>query len=67
MNERPTCSRCLKPITGIIKIYTSMRKLGGKSTNQVDYYDEECFKIRNKEKALNELQKERTNQKKNKR
>ena len=67
MSDRPICKKCSRPIMGIIKIDTSRRKLGKKSLNQVNYYDEDCYYIRNQEQALNEFQKERLNKKKNKR
>lgn len=67
MSERPNCKKCSRPIMGIIKIDTSRRKLGNKSLNQVDYYDEDCYYKRNQEQAINEYQKERLNKKKNKR
>lgn len=67
MNDKPVCNKCSKTISGIIKIDTGRRKLGRKSMNAVDFYDEECFKLLNKEKAMNELQEERNIKKKNKR
>jgi hypothetical protein len=67
MSDRPVCARCSKPITGIIKIDNSKQKLGKTNLNKTSYYDEDCYLALNKERALNEFQKERINKKKNKR
>lgn len=66
MSDKLICARCSKPIKGIIKIVSKVKKTGKKSVNQSLYCDEECFFILNKERALNEFQKERINKKKNK-
>ncbi|KKM89100.1 hypothetical protein LCGC14_1252110 [marine sediment metagenome] len=48
------CKRCGKTISGKIKIITYRKKLGNKSIVKVEMYDEACFKIKNKERAINE-------------
>lgn len=65
MSDRPICSRCSKPIQGIIKIGKS--KSRKKNADKAQYYDEDCYYAINQEQALNEFQKERINKKKNKR
>lgn len=50
---KQTCNRCGKPIVGKVRIVTYRKKLGNKSINKVEMYDEKCFKIKNKEKSTN--------------
>lgn len=66
MSDRPICKRCSRPITGIIKVDMTRKKLGNKSIPQSNYYDEECYYTYNQERALNEFQKERHSKKTNK-
>lgn len=48
-----TCNRCGKTIFGKIRIVTYRKKNGSRSINKVEMYDEQCFKIKNKEKCIN--------------
>lgn len=52
MTTKPKCARCGKEILGKVKIIAYRKKLGTKSVPQVDTYDEACFKLKNKERAL---------------
>lgn len=62
---RVKCTRCFKYIRGTVKVSTYRRKLGAKSLNKVEYYDENCFKLLSKERATNEhREKERTSKRK---
>jgi hypothetical protein len=47
-NKREVCEQCGKVIVGTIKIITYRRKLGKKSINIVEFYDEKCFLEKNK-------------------
>lgn len=67
MSDRPTCKRCSRPIMGIIKVDSERRTLGKKSVHQTNYYDEKCFYVLNKERAMNDYKKERDSKKTNKR
>jgi hypothetical protein len=53
MPNKPKCKRCGKIISGIIKIITYRKKVGNKTINVVETYDEDCFKEKNKEKSIN--------------
>jgi len=53
MMANQKCSMCGKIISGKIRIITYRKKLGSKSINKVEMYDEKCFKIKNKEKCIN--------------
>ena len=57
--EKPVCNRCGKVIVGKIKIITSRKSGKSKSKNVTKMYDEQCFKIKNKEKAINEHNKQK--------
>ena len=57
--DKPICKSCGKTITGIVKIVTYQKKVGKKLLNVVEYYDTECFKKINKERALDEHRKEK--------
>ena len=48
------CKACKKLITGAVKIVTTRKKLGNKIITIIDYYDEKCFKLHNKQKATDE-------------
>jgi len=61
---KPKCFRCNKIIPSTIKINTRRRKLGRKSLQEVEYYDEYCFKKLNWEQSLNEHKKQETARKK---
>ena len=52
MTVKQICKRCGKKIVGKIRIITYRKKLGSKSINKVEMYDDKCFKIKNKEKAI---------------
>ena len=67
MSDKLICKRCSRPIVGIIKVDSERRTLGKKSILQANYYDEECYYMLNKERALNDYKKERDNKKTNKR
>lgn len=59
---RPKCKICKREIKGTIKIKTYQKRVGNKLVNTIDYYDEECFKALNKERAANKnAKKERNN------
>jgi hypothetical protein len=45
------CKACKKIIKGIVKIVTTRKKSGNKMINIVDYYDEDCFLLLNKERS----------------
>ena len=63
---KPRCNTCKKIITGSVRLVTSRKKSGNKVLNVVDYYDEKCFKLYNKQRALNGSgNQKRTNQKTN--
>jgi len=53
--KKQKCKQCGKVIKGVIKIFTYRKKLGKKSVNIVELYDEKCFLAKNKERSLNEL------------
>jgi len=44
-------------IRGTVKVDTYRSRLGARSLNKVEYYDEVCFKRLSKERASNEHQK----------
>lgn len=62
--EKPKCKRCGKEIVGKIRIISYRKKLGKKSLLIVDKYDDNCFRIKKKEKALDEPCKQKRNCKK---
>jgi hypothetical protein len=55
--KKHKCKQCGKIITGKVKLVTYRKKLGGKSINVVEFYDERCFLARNKESSLHECNK----------
>jgi len=57
--DSPICKSCRKIIASVVKIVTYQKKVGKKLVNAVEYYDEECFKKINKERARNEHRKEK--------
>ena len=57
--KKQKCEHCGKVIAGVIKIITYRKKIGQKSINVVESYDEKCFLIKNKERAINELNKKK--------
>jgi len=61
---KPKCTRCNRTISGKIKIDTYRKKLGRKSLNKVEYYDDDCFSKLNWERSLNEHKKQETARKK---
>lgn len=58
---RQKCKRCGKTIFGKVKIVTYRKKLGNKSIVKVEMYDEPCFKVKNKERAINERSRQKRN------
>lgn len=59
--EKIKCKACKKPIVGVVKIDTRRKKVGNKIENIVDYYDEECFILLNKERSNGRRNKKGTN------
>ncbi|KKL48341.1 hypothetical protein LCGC14_2326490 [marine sediment metagenome] len=57
--KKHKCKYCGKVIVGVVKLITYRKKIGQKSINVVELYDEKCFLIKNKERALNELNKKK--------
>jgi hypothetical protein len=53
MAVKPKCKACGKIINGIVKFVTRRKKSGAKMINIVDYYDEHCFLLLNKERSAN--------------
>jgi hypothetical protein len=48
------CKGCKKPIVGKARVHTYRRKLGKRNINQVDYYDEKCFKLMKRARPTHE-------------
>jgi hypothetical protein len=55
------CKRCGKPINGTVKLITYRKKLGNKSIIKVEMYDESCFRVKNKERDINERSRQKRN------
>lgn len=55
------CKACKKDIVGTVKIHTYRKKVGNKIEDVVDYYDEDCFLLLNKERSNGRSNKKRTN------
>lgn len=53
------CCKCNRVITGKIKIITRRKKVGSKSIVKMEMYDEKCFKLKSREKAINEYSKKK--------
>ena len=58
--SRPKCKGCSHVISGKISIDTYRRKLGKKWLNEVDFYDEACFRKLNMERSWNVYRQEET-------
>ena len=56
-----TCERCGKVIRGKSFVLQHRKKLGSKSVLVTEYYDEDCFKAKSKERGLNECRKKKAN------
>lgn len=59
--DKQKCKRCSKIINGKVKIITYRKKLGNKSIVKVEMYDEACYKAKDKERAINEHNKQKRN------
>jgi hypothetical protein len=63
MKPKVKCSLCKKIINGVVKIVAYRKKVGNSSKSIVEFYDTECFKLKNKERSVNERNSKKRNNK----